>query len=106
MGYSVIYNGIVFIEGDHSTAIKGQYIECNLSETIYAHLKSLCDVKDVLAQQAKNAGYNAIVNFKYGQRNRLTHSLFQLDVVAFYGNGYLVNIPYNEYAQFRQQEHS
>ncbi|MDR3312244.1 MAG: hypothetical protein LBS64_03835 [Spirochaetaceae bacterium] len=97
MGYTVIFNGIIFIEGEHSTAVKGRYIECDLSETIYAHLKSLRDVKEVLAQHAKDAGYNAIVNFKYGQRNRWTGSLLQMDWVAFYGNGYLANIPADEY---------
>jgi hypothetical protein len=93
MAYTVIYNGIVFIEGPHPTAIRGPSVECDLSFTFGAQLKSLRDVKDKLAEQARSQGYNCITDFTYGQKHRLLAN----DDIAFWGKGCLVNLSTEEY---------
>lgn len=93
MGYTVAYKGIVFVEGPKENATLGQDIKCDLSFVLGAQLKSLRDVKDDLAAQAKAMGYNAVVNFTYGQKSRF----LAIDDVAFWGKGTLANIPADEY---------
>ena len=100
MAYTVIYNGIVFIEGSHPTAIRGPYVECDLSFKFGAQLKSLRDVKDKLVEQARNQGYNCIMDFKYGQKSRW----LAIDDVAFWGKGYLANLSTEEYNKIKETE--
>ena len=53
-----------------------------------AQLKSLNDVKSLMAIHAREAGANAIVNFKYGQKSASWfQSLLQRDDVNWYGSG-------------------
>ncbi len=53
-----------------------------------AQLKDLDDVERIMAEKARNAGGNAIVDFKYGQRSvGFVRSLFQRDDVNWYGEG-------------------
>jgi len=95
MAYTVIYNDIIFVEGDHPNASRGSSVECDLSFKIGAQLKSLRDVKDNLVKKAKSNGYNAILDFTYGQKSRW----LAIDDVAFWGKGCLANVPqeiYNE----------
>ncbi|MDR2941375.1 MAG: hypothetical protein LBV17_02145 [Treponema sp.] len=93
MAYTVIYNDIIFIEGDHPKASRGPFVKCDLSFKFGAHLKSLRDVKDNLVEQAKAKGYNAILDFTYGQKSRW----LAIDDVAFWGKGYLANISQDVY---------
>lgn len=95
MAYTVVYDGIIFVEGDHQSAQRGPYAECDLSFTLGAQLKSLRDVKDNLVSQAKAGGFNAVLDFTYGQKSRW----LAIDDVAFWGKGVLADIPYNEYIQ-------
>jgi hypothetical protein len=93
VAYTTVHKDIIFVEGAQPSAIRGPYIECDLSFKIGAQLKSLRDVKDNLVEQAKNQGYNAIVDFTYGQKSRW----LAIDDVAFWGKGCLANIPQEEY---------
>ncbi len=95
MPYTVVHNGIIFVEGDMQGAQRGEAIECDLSFVFGAQLKSLRDVKDNFAAQAKQKQYNAILDFTYGQKSRW----LAIDNVAFWGKGCLANIPHDEYIQ-------
>jgi hypothetical protein len=98
MAYTVIYNGIVFIEGSHQKAMRGPLVQCDLSFKLGAQLKSLRDVKDNLAEQARNKGYNCILDFSYGQKSRW----LAIDDIAFWGKGCLANIPEEEYERIKE----
>ena len=100
MAYTVIYSGIIFVEGNHPNANRGQLIECDLSFKFGAQLKSLRDVKDKLAEQAKINGFNAILDFTYGQKSRW----LAIDDIAFWGKGCLANIPQNDYDAIKEAE--
>ncbi|MCL2479000.1 MAG: hypothetical protein FWF22_05820 [Treponema sp.] len=93
MIYTVIYNGIVFIEGSSPNQKRGPMVKCDLSFRIGSQLKSLNDVKKILAEKAKHRGYNCIVDFTYGQKSRW----LAIDDIAFWGKGYLVNLTKEEY---------
>ena len=98
MGYTTIYDGIVFVEGACPQAKPVQAISVDLSFKIGAQLKSLRDVKNVLVQKAKECGCNAIIQFTYGQKSRW----LAIDDVAFWGKGFAAVLSpedYNEIAQ-------
>jgi hypothetical protein len=98
MAYTVIYKDVVFIEGSHLTAIRGPFVECDLSFKFGAQLKSLRDVKDNLAEQAKSQDYNCILDFTYGQKSRW----LAIDDVAFWGKGCLAKISLEEYSKIKE----
>jgi len=100
MAFSVKHNDILFIEGDHLKAIRGPHIECDLSFKIGAQLKSLRDVKDNLAKQAKSLGYNTVLDFTYGQKSRW----LAIDDIAFWGKGSLANLPQEEFEKILHKE--
>jgi hypothetical protein len=93
MPFSVEYKGIVFVEGTIPVVDKGPAVECDLSFALGAQLKSLRDVKDEMAGVALGKGYNAILDFTYGQKSRW----LAIDDVAFYGKGVLATISKEDY---------
>ena len=77
--------------GPIDVSIKGMFTN--------AQLKSLSDVKILMAAEAKRIGANCIVNFKYGQKSSIADLFFNLDDVSWYGTGLgvkLNNIRYGE----------
>ena len=50
------------------------------------------DVKKKMAALAKEAGGNAVVQFKYGQRSTIWTALFGLDDVGWYGDGIIARV--------------
>jgi len=87
--YTTIFEGIKFVEGCPPTAriIKPVRVEIGGILTS-AQLKNLDDVKRLMANQARAAGGNAIVDFKYGQRSvGFWRSLIDRDDVHWYGEG-------------------
>lgn len=95
MAYTTVYKGIIFVEGNLPGAQVGPAAEVDLSFVLGAQLKSIRDVKNNLVQQAMQMGYNAIVNFTYGQKSRW----LAFDDVAFWGKGNFANVSqemYNE----------
>jgi hypothetical protein len=93
MAFTIIHNGIVFVEGSYPAAEGGPIVECDLSFKFGAQLKSLRDVKDDLARKAKEQGYNAVLEFTYGQKTRW----LAIDDVAYWGKGCLANVSQEEY---------
>jgi hypothetical protein len=100
MAFTTVFEGIVFVEGDYKGAVRGAKVKSNLAYNFGAQLKSLRDIKHNLAQQAKNKTYNAILDFKYGQKSKF----FAFDNVGYWGEGILANIPQNEYHSLCSKE--
>ena len=93
MAYTVVFEDIIFVEGNFKNAVLGKELSCDLSFKFGAQLKNLNDVKRDLANKARILGYNAIVNFTYGQKSRW----LAIDDVAFWGKGIGANINLEEY---------
>lgn len=96
MAYKTIYNGVVFVEGRLEHIETGEEVEAIMSAFMNEQLKSLRDVKDNLAKQAISRGFNCIMNFTYGQKERGFWS-FSQDGIAYWGKGMLANMPKEEY---------
>lgn len=95
MGYTVLYEDILFIEGDDPLAAKVAQIGCDLSFQFGAQLKNLNDVKRVLANQARANNCNCVVAFTYGQKSRW----LAIDDVAYKGAGIAARLPIERYNQ-------
>ena len=103
MAYKSLYKGIIFIEGQED------YIK-NLGKVAYKkdsfynnQLKNLDNVKEQLADKAIQAGGNAIINFKYGQKNTSWFRSMLLafdDNVNWFGEGEIVILEENKYKDF------
>lgn len=95
MAYSTVYENIIFIEGDDSSAKKVGSISCDLSFVFGAQLKNLNDVKRVLAEKASANGCNCITNFTYGQKSRW----LAIDDVTYKGSGIAAILSPERYAE-------
>ena len=93
MAFTTVYNGVVFIEGKHIDAKVVNAVQVDLSFKFGAQLKSLRDVKNELAQQARACGCNAVIYFTYGQKSRW----LAIDDVAFWGKGVAAMLPSHIY---------
>jgi hypothetical protein len=87
--YTTIFEGVKFVEGLPASASIIKPIRVEIGGVLTsAQLKNLDDVKRLMANQARAAGGNAIVDFKYGQRSvGFWRSLIDLDDVYWYGEG-------------------
>ena len=93
--YQTVHQGVLFVEGAMSNCRILKPISVELGGMLIgqSQLKTLQDVKDEMALQAKHAGGNAIINFSYGQKSvGFWRSLLQLDDVNWYGNGHIALI--------------
>lgn len=97
MASTTIFEGIVFVEGDHPGAMRGGTVESDLTYSFGAQLKSLNDIERNLARQAEKKGFNAILDFEHGQESRS----FAFDSVGLWGKGVLANIPRGDYERLR-----
>jgi uncharacterized protein YbjQ (UPF0145 family) len=89
------YDGITFVEGLPSDFERIRDLTIEIGGIIeQAQLKSLNDVKKLMAAEARQSGGNAIVDFKYGQRSvGWLRSLWQMDDVNWYGTGIIAALP-------------
>jgi hypothetical protein len=87
--YTTIFEGITFVEGCPPSAKVIKPIRVAIGGVLTsAQLKNLDDVKRLMAQAAREAGGNTVVDFRYGQRSvGFWRSLFDLDDVNWYGEG-------------------
>ena len=87
--HTTVFDGITFIEGAPARYQTVKAISIELGGIIaQAQLKTLDDVKRLMAAEAKAAGGNTIVNFTYGQRSvGWFRALWQLDDINWYGAG-------------------
>ena len=99
MGYTTIFNGVIFIEGHMDNVKVISEISSDLSFKFGAQLKNLRDVKLDLSNKAKQLKANCIINFTYGQKSRW----LAIDDVAFWGKGYAVSMSNEDYENVVQK---
>ncbi len=92
MAFVTVFQGVVFIEGDHPRAVKQYSAETRVSG-FGAQLKNLNDLKQTMANTARNCGCNCVVNFTYGQKSKL----IAIDDVAYVGNGFYAVLSPEDY---------
>ncbi len=88
------FEGIDFVEGYPSAYRPIGEIDVEIDGIFKsAQLRSLDDVKRLMAAEARRKGGNAIVGFEYGQRSvGFWRSLFSLDDVRWYGRGMIASV--------------
>ena len=93
--YESTFDGVRFIEGRPAKAQVLKRICIEIGGVFRsAQLKSLNDVKGIMAREVLSKGGNAVVDFKYGQRSvGFLASIFQLDDVNWYGEGWIAIVP-------------
>lgn len=92
MNFVTIYNGIVFIEGEHPRAIR-KYNAYTRIGGFGAQLRNLNDLKHLMSNKARENGCNCIVDFSYGQEHRIV----SIDDVLFVGNGFYAVLSDSDY---------
>ena len=87
--HSTVHDGIRFYEGTPKACQLLRPVRIEIGGMFrQAQLKTLRDVKQRMAQEARRAGGNAIVGFEYGQQSvGCLRSILQLDDVNWYGRG-------------------
>lgn len=92
MAFVTVFQGIVFIEGDHPRAVK-RFNAYTRVGGFGAQLRNLDDLKATMAQNARDCGCNCVVNFSYGQRTKI----IAIDDVAYVGNGFYATLSPQDY---------
>jgi hypothetical protein len=92
--YESTFDGIRFVEGTPPGAETLGLVSVEIGGVFTSsQLKSLDDVKRLMAGMARERGATAIVDFTYGQRSvGLLASIFSRDDVAWYGRGIAARI--------------
>ena len=93
--YITVYKDVIFIEGSISKFKPMHKIEVSL-KGFSAQLQSLNHVKEKMAENAKEQGANAIIEFEYGQKTPGFWSSYG-DNVNWYGKGIAVILSKEEY---------
>lgn len=83
MALVTVFNGIIFIEGDHPRAIKRFRADTSL-DGLGSQLKNLDELKSNMAKIAAANGCNCVVNFAYGQKSKF----WNYDGVVLVGTGF------------------
>lgn len=96
MAFVTLFRDVIFIEGDHPRAVKKMSADTRVGG-FGAQLKTLEDLKHIMAETAKANGCNCVVNFSYGQRSKL----IAIDDVAYVGSGYYAVLPPADYQSIR-----
>ena len=100
MAYKSVFKNIIFIEGDETYIKTFGGIEYKKTKYYNSQMQNIDIVKEQLAEEAIKRGGNAIINFKYGQKNTswFRSMLLSLDDnVNWYGNGEVVLISEERY---------
>ena len=99
MAYCSVYEEIIFVEGESEYIENKGSIEYKKDSFYNQQMKSLYNIKHQFAEKAKAAGANAIIHFKYGQKNTTWFRAALLafdDNVKWYGSGDMVVISKEE----------
>ena len=93
MAYKSVFNGIIFIEGNEECIKKLGPVQYKREKFYNTQLSNIDNVKNQLAEKAKQMGGNAIIDFKYGQKNVSWFKSMLLaldDNVVWFGTGTVV----------------
>jgi hypothetical protein len=90
-----VFDGIRFVEGRPAEVQEIAPVTVSIGGVLRsAQLRNLDDVKREMAEKARIAGGNAVIEFRYGQKSvGFLASLFQRDDVNWYGSGIIALIP-------------
>ncbi len=98
MAFVTVHNDVIFIEGEHPRARLVQSAETRVGG-FGAQLKNLTDLKQMMANHARQLGCNCVVRFTYGQKSKV----IAIDDVAFVGNGVYALLSVEDYNSIRRQ---
>jgi hypothetical protein len=91
--YWAEYKGVYFVEGDVAGSRALAPIDTKHDGAwSQSQLKSLDTLKDAMATRVKQAGCNAVINFRYGQKNTFWRSLLSIDDVWWHASGTIAQI--------------
>ena len=106
MAYKCLHNDIIFIEGSEKFIKSFGKIEYRKDRYYNNQLQNIDNVKEQMSNKAKQLGANAIINFKYGQRNTtwLRSMLLAFDDnVNWFGSGEAVQLNEDLYKRFIEE---
>ncbi len=98
MAFVTVYEGIIFIEGEHPRARKVASAQTRV-RGFGAQLRNLNELKSQMATAARAYGCNCIVNFSYYQ----TTKILAIDDVALCGDGFYAQIAESDYKSIISQ---
>lgn len=99
MAYCSTYEDIIFIEGENDFIEDKGGVEYKKDSFFNQQLKTLYNVKHQFAEKAKAVGANAIIRFKYGQKETKWYKAIWLasdDDIKWYATGEMVVISEEE----------
>ena len=92
--YWAEYKGVFFVEGMPTRSQIIKSIDTKLDGVFtQSQLKSLDAIKDKMIVAVRDAGGNAVVDFKYGQRTSFWSSFVSLDDVRWFATGKIAVVP-------------
>lgn len=95
--YWAEYKGIAFVDGHPAGASIIAAIDTKIDGWFsQSQLKSLDSIKDVMVRQVKERGGNAVIDFKYGQKNSFWRSLMSIDDVYWFASGSIATVSISE----------
>jgi hypothetical protein len=98
--YWAEYKGVFFVEGQPRGAVPIRRLDTKIDGWFsQSQLKSLDTVKDAMVDQVIAAGGNAVISFKYGQKNSFWRSLLSVDDVYWFATGDVANVTPSMLAQ-------
>ena len=87
------YKGVYFVEGMPQGATIIKKIDTKIDGFFtQSQLKSLDTIKDKMITAVMDAGGNAVVDFRYGQRTSFWSSFLSLDDVRWFASGLIAKI--------------
>ena len=93
MTYWAEYDGVYFVEGAIPGAQRQGPIDTKHDGWYsQSQLKSLDTLKAAMAARVKQVGGNAVLDFRYGQKNTFWRSLLSIDDVWWYASGTIATI--------------
>ena len=102
MAYKSVFNGVIFIEGNEKHVKSFGQIEYKKDKFYNSQFQNIDRVKNQLAEKVKALGGNAIINFKYGQKNTSWFKSILLsldDNINWFGNGEVVLLDEETYKE-------
>lgn len=93
MMYFSKFKDVLFVEGDPPGAVTIRPISTQHDGFFsQSQLKSLDTLKEVMAEEVKKAGGNAVIRFTYGQKNTFWRSLLSIDDVWWHASGVIAKV--------------
>ena len=101
--YWAEHQGVYFVEAMPAGAQILKSIDTKLDGFFtQSQLKSLDAIKDKMVIAVQEAGGNAVIDFKYGQRSTFWKSLFGMDNVLWHASGTIARIDAAALAKHRR----